>query len=90
MTNGTATFIAVCLGILVLEMTLVLGAIAVLVLRVSKAVKAVELMVLRIEDKFASLKTSWMRVFQGAGGVLSGFVGARRHARARAEEFAGR
>jgi len=88
-TNGTAVFIAVCLGVLAVEMTLVLVALAVLVLRVSRAVHAVERVVLQVEDKFASIRTSWMRVFSGAGSVLGGFVSGRKHARhARAEQYA--
>jgi hypothetical protein len=84
MTNGTAVFIAVCLGVLAVEMTLVLVAMAVLVLRVSRAVRSVERVALQVEDKFASIRTSWMRVLQGAGGVLSGFWGGRKHARTHA------
>lgn len=83
MTHGIAVFIAACLGVLVLEMTLILGAIAVLLLRVSRAVQAVERVTLQVEEKFASIRTSWMRVFQGVGGILSGFASGRRHARAR-------
>ena len=83
MTNGTATFIAVCLGVLVLEMTAVLAAVAILLLRVSRAVQSVERVALQVEDKFASLKTSWMRAAQGVGGVLSGFLSGRKHARER-------
>ncbi|HXT00314.1 MAG TPA: hypothetical protein VN915_06540 [Elusimicrobiota bacterium] len=83
MTNGTSLFIAVCLGVIALEMTLVLIALAVLVLRVSRAVRAVERVVLQVEDKFASIRTSWMRVLQGAGGVLGGFMSGRKHARER-------
>jgi hypothetical protein len=86
MTNGTAVFIAACLGVLVLEMTLVLAAVAILLLRVSRAVRSVERVALQVEEKFASIRTSWMRVFQGAGGVLSGFWGGRKHARAHAED----
>jgi len=89
MTNGTATFIAVCLGVLAVEMTLVLVAMAVLLLRVSRAVQAVERVVVQVEDKFAAIRSSWLRVFSGAGTLLGGFVGGRKHARhARAEQYA--
>ena len=93
MTNGVATFIAVCMGILAVEMTLVLGAIIFLALRVSRAVQSVEVLIYKIEDKVASFKTGWMRAFQGAAGLFTGFLGARKHARraeARDGEPAGR
>src|SRR3569832_852028 len=103
MTTGIATFIAVCLGVLALEMTLCLVALAVLLVRESRAGSAGERAVMQVEEKFASIRTSWMRVFQGAGGVLSGFMSGRKHAREheaarervhehveRGERFAGR
>lgn len=85
MTNTTANFIAVCLGILVLETTLVLAAVALLALRVSRAVRSVERVVLEVEAKVASIRTSWVQALSGLGGALGGFVSGRKHARARAE-----
>lgn len=81
MTNGVATFIAVCMGILALEMTVVLGAVIFLALRVSRAVQSVEVLVYKLEDKVAAFKTGWMRVFQGAAGLVTGVMGARKHSR---------
>ena len=71
------TFIAVCMGILVLEIGLVLGAIIYLVLRVNKTVTAVEVLAYTIEDKLSSFKTGWIRALQGAASLVTGFMGAR-------------
>ncbi len=72
------TFIAVCMGLLVLEIGLILAAVVYLVLRVSKTSQAVEVLAYRIEDRVSSFKTGWISALQGAGGLLSGWLGARR------------
>jgi hypothetical protein len=91
MTSASATFIAVCLGLLVLEIGLILAAVVFLALRLSKAVAAVESVAHGIEDKVASFKSSWARAFQGAGSLLMGAWGSRRkHARHADGEPAGR
>jgi hypothetical protein len=72
------TFIAVCMGLLVLEIGLILAAVVFLVLRVKKTVEAVEVLAYTVEDKFLSVRSGWMRALQGAASLVGGFWGARR------------
>ncbi len=90
MTTGAANFIAVCIGILTFEMTLVLGAMIYLALRLARTARTVESLVYTVEDKVAAFKTGWVRVFQGAAGLFTGYMGARRHSRAGDGVAAGR
>lgn len=71
------TFIAVCMGLLVLEIGLILAAVIYMVLHVSKTAQAVEVLAYRIEDRVDSFKTGWIRALQGFGGLVSGWMGAR-------------
>lgn len=71
-------FIAVCMGLLVLEIGLILAAVVFLVLRVKKSAEAVEILAYRIEDKFLNFKTGWVHALQGAASLVTGFMGSRR------------
>jgi len=86
MTNGAANTIVVCMVLLTIEMTAVLGAIIFLALRLSRTIQSVEALVYRVEDKVAAFKTGWIRTFQSVGGLVTGFMGARKHERQRAHE----
>ena len=71
-------FMAVCMGLLVLEIGLILAAVLFLVLRVRKSVEAVEVLAYRIEDTVLNFNPGWLRALQGAASVVSGFWSARR------------
>jgi uncharacterized membrane protein (Fun14 family) len=72
-------FIAVCMGLLVLELGLILGAVVFLVLRIKKSAEAVEVLAYRVEDKVMSFKTGWIHALQGAASLLTGFMTSRRN-----------
>jgi hypothetical protein len=91
MTTVSANFIAVCLGLLVLEIGLILAAVAFIAMRIGRAVESVQAVAHGIEDKVASFQSGWARAFQGAGSLLMGAWGSRRkHARRADGEPAGR
>lgn len=73
------TFMAVCMGLLVLEIGLILAAIVFLVFRVKKSAQAVEVLAYRLEDQVLSFRTGWIRALQGAASVVTGFMSARKH-----------
>ena len=72
-------FIAVCMGLLVLELGAILAAVVFLVLRVKKSVEAVEVLAYRVEDKVASFKSGWIHALQGAASLVTGFMSSRRN-----------
>lgn len=72
------TFIAVCMGLLVLEIGLILAAVVFLVLRVRKSVEAVEVLAYRIEDQVLSLRSGWMKALGGAASLVGGLWSARK------------
>ena len=72
------TFIAVCMGLLVLEIGLILAAVVFLVLRVRRSVEAVEVLAYRIEDTVSGMQSGWMRALQGAASLVGGFWSSRR------------
>ena len=73
------TFMAICMGLLVLEIGLILAAIVFLVLRVKKSAQAVEVLAYRIEDQVLNFRTGWIRTLQGAASLVTGFLSARKN-----------
>ncbi len=76
------TFIAVCLGILVVETTVVLIVFVSTLLSVRQAVRAVEVLTYRVDDEvdhFGTLmRSGWLRALQGMASVAAGFWSGRR------------
>ncbi|OGR84170.1 MAG: hypothetical protein A3J74_09195 [Elusimicrobia bacterium RIFCSPHIGHO2_02_FULL_57_9] len=73
------TFIAVCLGLITLELAILIVALLLAFLRVRSASKAVEIVAYRLEEKIVRFSSNaWMRALQGAVSVAGGFLRGRR------------
>ncbi|MDE2039899.1 MAG: hypothetical protein KGO96_09255 [Elusimicrobia bacterium] len=73
------TFIAVCMGLLVLEIGLILAAVLFLTLRVKNSAKAVEVLAYRIEDQVLSVRSGWGKALQSVASFLGGYFSGRKN-----------
>jgi hypothetical protein len=82
MTAGTATFMAVCLGLIALEIGIIMAALVILALRVRRAAESVEVLAYRVEESVsnvsASLTSGWMKGIQAAAALATGMWKSRR------------
>lgn len=73
------TFIAICLGLLVLEIGIMMGAVVFVALKVKKSAEAIEVLAYRVEDKVMSFRTGWIHALQGAASLVTGFMSTRKN-----------
>ena len=78
----TEIFVAICMGLIVVEIGLILGAIVFLVMRLKKTAEAFEVLAYRLDDGVSSfsstMRSSWFKAIQGAAGLVGSFVSSRR------------
>lgn len=75
------TFIAICLGIMALELAVIIAVMFAAFLRIRSASTAVEVAAYRLDEKIVSFSSSaWMRGLSGAAAIASGLLkGLRRN-----------
>jgi hypothetical protein len=70
------TFIAVCSGLIVIELGIGIAAFVLLALALRQAVRAFEMLAYRVDEEVehvsAVMKSSWMKSLQAAAGIISG------------------
>ena len=71
------TFIAVCLAVLVVELSILMAALVATLLQIKKAARAVEVLTYRIDHQVAAfgetVHSGWARVFQAALNLAARF-----------------
>lgn len=75
-------FIAVCLGIITLELAVVLAFLIATLISVREAARAFETLAYRVDEEVDqvsnAMKTGWMRALQAAAGIAASFWTGRR------------
>ncbi len=73
------TFIAVCLAVLVLELSVLIAVMVVTLLQVKKAAQAVEVLTYRVDSQVASfgeaVRSGWLHLFGTVLNLVSRYVG---------------
>jgi preprotein translocase subunit SecG len=73
------TFIAVCLAVLVMELTVLIAVMIVTLLQVKKSAQAVEVLTYRVDQQVASfgevVASGWMRILGTALNLASRYFG---------------
>lgn len=76
------TFIAVCLGLIVLELGILVAALAYAALKVQKTAQAVEVLTYRVEEQVSTfgngLQSGWMKALQVGASLAGGIWKGRR------------
>lgn len=75
-------FVAVCLGLIVLELGILVGALAYAALKVQKTAQAVEVLTYRVEEQVSSfgngLQSGWLKALQVGASLAGGVWRSRR------------
>ncbi|MBI5240964.1 MAG: hypothetical protein HY926_10870 [Elusimicrobia bacterium] len=73
------TFIAVCLAVLVLELSVLIAVLVVTLLQVKKAAQAVEVLTYRVDSQVASfgeaIRSGWLHLFGTVLNLVSRYAG---------------
>jgi hypothetical protein len=76
------TFIAVCLGLIVLELGVLVAALAYAALKVQKTAQAVEVLTYRVEEQVSTfgngIHSGWMKALQVGASLAGGIWRGRR------------
>lgn len=76
------TFVAVCLGLITLELGILIVGLLVAILRVRQAAQAVEVLAYRVEEQVLTfgngMRSGWFKALQAGASLVGGLWTARR------------